>query len=178
MEINFLLPRKTKYCSTLAKKNVNSSIKSKDTLTLTMASLFFTCNYLFAQSRYIWFDFVLLMSNFRCPANSYLFKVNNKNIWKRCQMCSKLTMRTTEKRQSRRSGVFIILMSWTYSTPFSNVSIVEFEQVNIWWEDPIFYIKPMLIKSQKIFKIAITIKEQHHICLNLLSFYHAALIVT
>ena len=36
----------------------------------------------------------------------------------------------------------------------------------------------MLIKSQKIFETAVTIKEQHHICLNLLSFYHAALIVT
>ena len=112
---------------------------------------------LFAQSCYIWSDFALLMSNFRYPANSYLFK-NNKNIWKRCQMCSKLTMSTTEKRQSRRSGVFIILVSWTYSTPISNVSIVEFEQVNIWWEDPIFCINPMLIfiyttKSQKIFEI-------------------------
>ena len=138
---------------------------------------------LFAQSCYIWSDFALLMSNFRYPANSYLFKKNNKNIWKRCQMCSKLTMSTTEKRQSRRSGVFIILVSWTYSTPISNVSIVEFEQVNIWWEDPIFCIKPMLIfiyttKSQNLKYSYNDTRTTSHICFNLLSFYYSALIVT
>ena len=39
-----------------------------------------------------------------------LFKVNNKNTRKRCEMCSKLTIKT-------------------YFTPFSSVSIVAFEQV-------------------------------------------------
>ena len=31
------------------------------------------------------------------PANIYLFKVNNKNIRKRCEICSKLTIKTPEK---------------------------------------------------------------------------------
>ena len=33
------------------------------------------------------------------PANMYLFKVNNKNIIRRCETCSKLTIKTPERRQ-------------------------------------------------------------------------------
>ena len=31
------------------------------------------------------------------PANIYLFKVNNKNTRKRCEICSKLTIKTPER---------------------------------------------------------------------------------
>ena len=51
------------------------------------------------------------------PANIYLFKVNNRNTRKRSEINSKLTIKT-------------------YSTPFSSVSIVEFEQVNVSWVGP------------------------------------------
>ena len=44
-----------------------------------------------------------LSSNNR--ANIYLFKVNNKNTRKRCEICSKLIIKTAERR---RSGVFIV----------------------------------------------------------------------
>ena len=33
------------------------------------------------------------------PANIYLFKVNNRNIRKICKICSKLTIKTLERRQ-------------------------------------------------------------------------------
>ena len=33
------------------------------------------------------------------PANIYLFKVNNKNTRKRCEICSQLTIKTPERRQ-------------------------------------------------------------------------------
>ena len=33
------------------------------------------------------------------PANSYLFKVNNRNTRKRCEICSKLTTKTPERLQ-------------------------------------------------------------------------------
>ena len=46
-----------------------------------------------------------------CPANMYLFKVNNKSTW--YEIYSKLT-------------------------PFSSVSIVDFEQVNVSWVRGIF----------------------------------------
>ena len=45
------------------------------------------------------------------PANISLVKVNNKNTRKRCEICSKLTIKTPE--------------------PFSRVFIVDFEQANV-----------------------------------------------
>ena len=43
------------------------------------------------------------------PANIYFFKVNNRSTRKRsCEICSKLTIQTQERRQWRRSNVFII----------------------------------------------------------------------
>ena len=33
----------------------------------------------------------------RSPANIYLFKFNNRNTRKRCEMCSKLTIKTPER---------------------------------------------------------------------------------
>ena len=54
------------------------------------------------------------------PANIYLFKVSNRNSRKRYEICSKLTIKTPELQH-----IF---------TPFSSVSIVELEQVNITWE--------------------------------------------
>ena len=41
------------------------------------------------------------------PANIYLFKVNNKNITKRCKICSKLTLKRAKRRQWGRSGVIV-----------------------------------------------------------------------
>ena len=48
------------------------------------------------------------------PANLYLFKFNNRNTGKRCEICSKLKTKTR-----------------THFTPYSSVSIVESEQVNV-----------------------------------------------
>ena len=37
-----------------------------------------------------------------------MFKVNNRNTRKRCEICSQLTIKTAERRLWRRSGVFIV----------------------------------------------------------------------
>ena len=66
------------------------------------------------------------------PATIYLFKVNNRNIRKRCQTCSKLTIKTPERSHRRRSGVFIVIFL-TYFLPLFSVSTVDFEQVNVSW---------------------------------------------
>ena len=42
------------------------------------------------------------------PAGTYLFKVNNRNTRSNCEICSKLTVKTTKQRHWRRSGVFIV----------------------------------------------------------------------
>ena len=49
-----------------------------------------------------------------------MFKVNNRNTGTRCEIYSKLTIKTPE--------VF-----WTYLTSCSSVSIAYFKQVNAWW---------------------------------------------
>ena len=42
------------------------------------------------------------------PADNYMFKVNNRNTRTRCEICSKLTIKTPEGRHWRRSGVFSV----------------------------------------------------------------------
>ena len=42
------------------------------------------------------------------PVGIYLLKVNNRNIRTRCEIFSKLTIKTPERRQWRHSGVFIV----------------------------------------------------------------------
>ena len=49
-----------------------------------------------------------VQSAIHVPVNIYLFKFNNKNTRKRCEMCLKLTIKTRERCQWRRSGVFIV----------------------------------------------------------------------
>ena len=56
------------------------------------------------------------------PAGIYLLRVNNRNTRTRCEICPKLTIKTQEQHQ------------WTYFTPYSSVSIVNFEHVIATWE--------------------------------------------
>ena len=49
-----------------------------------------------------------LLSFISKPAGNYMFKVNNRNTRTRSGICSKLTTKTPERRQWRRSGVFIV----------------------------------------------------------------------
>ena len=42
------------------------------------------------------------------PAGNYMFKVNNRNSRTRCETCSKLTIKTPERRHCHRSDVFIV----------------------------------------------------------------------
>ena len=41
-------------------------------------------------------------------ASSYMFKFNNRNTRTRCEICLKLTLKKAERRQWRRSDVFIV----------------------------------------------------------------------
>ena len=68
------------------------------------------------------------------PAGIYLLKVNNRNNRTRCEICLKLTVKTSEQRQWRRFGVILVSLLLTLSTPFSTVSIVKLEQANADWD--------------------------------------------
>ena len=48
----------------------------------------------------------IIANNF--PANIYLFKVNNRNNRKRCDICSTLIIKAPERRYWLCSGVFIV----------------------------------------------------------------------
>ena len=62
------------------------------------------------------------------PANIYLFKFNNRNIRKRCEIYSKLTI----KHQNNVNDIALVflLLTLKYFKSFSYVSIVDFKQVN------------------------------------------------
>ena len=49
-------------------------------------------------------------------ANIYLFKINNRNTWKRWEMRSKLTIKTPERRRWRRSCTFTV--NFEHNTTF------------------------------------------------------------
>ena len=61
------------------------------------------------------------------PANIYLFKVNNKNTRKRCEISSKLTIKPPERCQWRRSGDFIV--NFEHVSQLYSLPIVDFEPV-------------------------------------------------
>ena len=42
------------------------------------------------------------------PDCNYIFKINNRSTRTRCETCSKLTVKTPERRQWRRSDFFIV----------------------------------------------------------------------
>ena len=43
------------------------------------------------------------------PANNYMFKVNNKNTRSRCEICSKLTIKTPERRHENDVNGFVLV---------------------------------------------------------------------
>ena len=61
------------------------------------------------------------------PVGNYLFKVNNRNIRIKCEICSKLTVKTPERPHWHRSGVFI--GNFEHISQCSSVYIVNFEHV-------------------------------------------------
>ena len=60
-------------------------------------------------------------------ANIYLFKVNDRNTRTRCEMCSKLTLKTPKRRHWRHSDVFIVTPFFFVNNPFLTLApkIVE-----------------------------------------------------
>ena len=84
------------------------------------------------------------MNKIHNPAGIYLLKVNNRNTRARSEICSNLTIKTPERRQWHRSGVFIVNFKHI-SHLLLVFSIVDFEQVNVNWVDT------FSIQSYKIF---------------------------
>ena len=47
----------------------------------------------------------------RISANIYLFKISDRKSRKSCEICSKLTIKTPERRQGRRFGVLLLTLN-------------------------------------------------------------------
>ena len=60
------------------------------------------------------------------PTNTFLFIMNNSNTRKRCEICSKLTIQTPQ----RRSTVFIVNFEHI-SHRFSSVSTADLNQAKV-----------------------------------------------
>ena len=66
-------------------------------------------------------------------ANIYLFKVSNRNTREKCEICSKLTIKSPKRRHWRRSGVFIVNFEHI-SHIFLAFLLFDFEQANVSWD--------------------------------------------
>ena len=65
------------------------------------------------------------------PVSIYFLKINNKNTRARCEICSTLIVKTPERHQWRRSGVFIV--NFEHISHLVSVFIVNFEQADAGW---------------------------------------------
>ena len=54
------------------------------------------------------FELKTLPKSIAIPVGIYMFKFNNRNTRTRCEICSQLTTKTPERRQWRRSDIFIV----------------------------------------------------------------------
>ena len=59
----------------------------------------------------------------------YLFEVSDANIGTMCKICSKLEMKTPERRHCRRSDVLLLTLNSFHK--FFWASVFDFEQVNV-----------------------------------------------
>ena len=87
---------------------------STHTSGIIVKSDFFLCDISQSVKWQIFYDAI--------PAGIYLLKVNNRNNRSRCEISSKLTIKTPERRH------------WTYFIPCSSVSYVTFEHVIAGWD--------------------------------------------
>ena len=81
---------------------------------------------------YFWcyWDFSKVLYKF--PADIYLFKIDNENSRKVCEICSQLTIKAPERSQWRRSDVFIVNFQHILLIVLV-CSLFNFEQVNAGW---------------------------------------------
>ena len=71
-------------------------------------------------------------------ANIYLFKDNNRNNGKRCEICSKLTIKTYERRQWHDIFLLSLLLTLNIYNTFFYVSFGYYEQGTVCWASSFF----------------------------------------
>ena len=64
-------------------------------------------NYRITRMRNSWFTSEFHSWWVNSPTGNYMFKVNNRNTRRSCEICSRLKIKTPQRRR-RRSGIFIV----------------------------------------------------------------------
>ena len=102
---------------------------------------------------------IMLMRSIKLyPAGIYLLKVNNRNTRTRCEICSKLIIKY--QNNALASFRYLYCWLWTYFTPCSIVSIVNFEHVFGGWDG---FVPEKCVQSQAWNKEVVT-----DVCLKIL----------
>ena len=105
------------------------------------------------------------------PAGIYLLKVDNRNTRRRCSICTKLTTKTSERRQWRRCGVFFVSFEHIQHL----VLVFLFLTLNMWlpvgMQQSIgrFFANPLTIYPKKVHRRCLAMV--HIISLNCLYFH-------
>ena len=78
---------------------------------------------------FLFFHQRILKSQRALPVSIYLLKISNKNTRKKCLKVN------NKKKQNVVIDIILVflLLTLPYFTPFSSVSVVDFEEVNISW---------------------------------------------
>ena len=97
------------------------------------------------------------------PVIIYLFKFNYKSTRKWYEICAKSIIKSPKRRPTSVNSYF-----WTYLAPFCNISIVDFEQVNVYREGK--YLFTRLFKNHLQFLLEIWANVGKLICYALLFF--------
>ena len=90
------------------------------------------------------------------PASIYLHKVNNRNTRKRCEICSKLTIKTPERRHWLRFDyVLTMFWLWLYPRDYVLLTLAIYDMVtkNFRTRIIIFVVKWRRHKSSTVFTL-------------------------
>ena len=115
-------------------------LRSRDSLILFITKHHFYQNYtILHKKRGELHNYMTTMNIFlsigKCiynPVVNYMFKVDSRNTRIKCKICSKLRIKTSERRLA--SFWYLYCKLWTCFTSCSSVSFVNLEQVNACWE--------------------------------------------
>ena len=120
----------------------------------TNSSRVLTVNY-FCKKDPLWMLHRVLNTAPTNPASIFVIKVNNGNIRATCGICSKLTIKTPEL--------------WTYFTPGSRASIVNFEHEIACWE---YITNKVLVRLHRIYNYFTDSFNLYHYLCNMHNLFH------
>ena len=85
---------------------------------INFQSIYYFQNYIYISKSITLYTFIVFfksVESLECilnPAGTYMFKVNNRNTRTRYEICSKLAIKTPQRRQWRLSDIFIVYFEY------------------------------------------------------------------